>query len=130
LFLCLIWRNKEKLFFFLLYLSFIRYNKKIMSVIQNKKCGKCEKIVYPAEEIKCLDKVSCFFYCLLFFILLYHLDIRQKGKSRMRSSYSWRVFFFTESSCMITFTCLILFELTFVFNMINWFNSSFGIKAV
>lgn len=29
-----------------------------MSVVQNKKCGKCEKIVYPAEEIKCLDKVS------------------------------------------------------------------------
>lgn len=27
-----------------------------MSNIQNKKCGKCEKIVYPAEEIKCLDK--------------------------------------------------------------------------
>jgi len=24
--------------------------------MQNKKCGKCEKIVYPAEEIKCLDK--------------------------------------------------------------------------
>ena len=31
-----------------------------MSTIQNKKCGKCEKIVYPAEEIKCLDKVSRF----------------------------------------------------------------------
>jgi len=29
-----------------------------MSNIQNKKCGKCEKIVYPAEEIKCLDKVK------------------------------------------------------------------------
>jgi hypothetical protein len=29
-----------------------------MSTTQNKKCGKCEKIVYPAEEIKCLDKVS------------------------------------------------------------------------
>jgi hypothetical protein len=27
-----------------------------MSVVQNKKCGKCEKVVYPAEEIKCLDK--------------------------------------------------------------------------
>jgi len=27
-----------------------------MSTTQNKKCGKCEKIVYPAEEIKCLDK--------------------------------------------------------------------------
>ncbi|CAF0849293.1 unnamed protein product [Rotaria sordida] len=27
-----------------------------MSVVQNKKCGKCEKIVYPTEEIKCLDK--------------------------------------------------------------------------
>lgn len=27
-----------------------------MSTNQNKKCGKCEKIVYPAEEIKCLDK--------------------------------------------------------------------------
>ncbi|CAF2502488.1 unnamed protein product [Rotaria sp. Silwood2] len=27
-----------------------------MSTGQNKKCGKCEKIVYPAEEIKCLDK--------------------------------------------------------------------------
>ncbi len=39
-----------------------------MSVIQNKKCGKCEKIVYPAEEIKCLDKVSCFLCC---FIVLY-----------------------------------------------------------
>lgn len=24
-----------------------------------KKCGKCDKIVYPAEELKCLDKVSC-----------------------------------------------------------------------
>ncbi len=23
-----------------------------------RKCGKCEKTVYPAEEIKCLDKVS------------------------------------------------------------------------
>ena len=29
-----------------------------MSNIQNKKCGKCEKIVYPAEEIKYLDKVK------------------------------------------------------------------------
>ncbi|CAF2149947.1 unnamed protein product [Rotaria magnacalcarata] len=27
-----------------------------MSTAQNKKCGKCEKVVYPAEEIKCLDK--------------------------------------------------------------------------
>ncbi len=35
----------------------------MMSLVQNKNCGKCEKIVYPAEEIKCLDKVSCFFYC-------------------------------------------------------------------
>ncbi|CAF3669481.1 unnamed protein product [Adineta steineri] len=24
--------------------------------MQNKNCGKCEKVVYPAEEIKCLDK--------------------------------------------------------------------------
>ena len=23
-----------------------------------KRCGKCEKVVYPAEELKCLDKVS------------------------------------------------------------------------
>lgn len=29
-----------------------------MSTGQNKNCGKCEKVVYPAEEIKCLDKVS------------------------------------------------------------------------
>ncbi|CAF1325548.1 unnamed protein product [Adineta ricciae] len=27
-----------------------------MSVVPNKKCGRCEKIVYPTEEIKCLDK--------------------------------------------------------------------------
>lgn len=57
-----------------------------MSVVQNKKCGKCEKVVYPAEEIKCLDKVSYLCYCSLFFILLCHLDIRQKGKSHMDSS--------------------------------------------
>lgn len=33
-----------------------------MSTAQNKKCGKCEKVVYPAEEIKCLDKVSFSFH--------------------------------------------------------------------
>ncbi|CAF0804890.1 unnamed protein product [Rotaria sordida] len=27
-----------------------------MSTAQNKKCSKCDKIVYPTEEIKCLDK--------------------------------------------------------------------------
>jgi len=26
-----------------------------------KKCGKCEKVVYPAEEIKCLDQVNLLF---------------------------------------------------------------------
>jgi hypothetical protein len=40
-----------------------------MSVIPNKKCGRCEKIVYPTEEIKCLDKVNSF-------ILFSHSDIR------------------------------------------------------
>lgn len=24
----------------------------------NKKCARCEKTVYPIEELKCLDKVS------------------------------------------------------------------------
>lgn len=24
----------------------------------NKKCARCEKIVYPTEELKCLDKVK------------------------------------------------------------------------
>lgn len=26
----------------------------------NKKCAKCEKTVYPTEELKCLDKVGGF----------------------------------------------------------------------
>jgi hypothetical protein len=57
-----------------------------MSVIPNKKCGRCEKIVYPTEEIKCLDKVSSFFSSLFFLIFLCHSDIRPKGKTCVNAS--------------------------------------------
>jgi len=45
-----------------------------------KRCAKCEKTVYPAEELKCLDKVrerSAFYFngrsprCLSLMCLLY-----------------------------------------------------------
>ena len=31
----------------------------------SKKCARCEKTVYPTEELKCLDKVSTYFSILL-----------------------------------------------------------------
>lgn len=33
----------------------------------SKKCGRCEKTVYPTEELKCLDKVGRVF-CFDFFL--------------------------------------------------------------
>lgn len=32
--------------------------QKVMCASQKKTCARCEKIVYPTEELKCLDKVS------------------------------------------------------------------------
>lgn len=34
----------------------------------NKKCARCDKIVYPIEELKCLDKVFILLICIYFFL--------------------------------------------------------------
>jgi hypothetical protein len=46
--------------FFLLFFLTLKIKKQMST--GPKKCGKCEKVVYPAEEIKCLDQVNLSFH--------------------------------------------------------------------
>ncbi len=44
-----------------------------------KKCAKCDKLVYPVEELKCFDKVFPFGYkkkCFHFYSYIVHIAPR------------------------------------------------------
>lgn len=43
----------------------------------NKKCARCEKTVYPIEELKCLDKVN--FHCISNFFRLFMMFLLYKS---------------------------------------------------
>lgn len=48
----------------------------------NKTCARCEKTVYPTEELKCLDKVNLlytFYYYIKYFVYLYKKVILVRG---------------------------------------------------
>jgi len=78
--LCLLVKITKKILFFcpsdfslFIFCSTIKIQRN-MSTAQ-KKCGKCEKIVYPAEEIKCLDKVNLSFQSFFLFFFLFSILI-------------------------------------------------------
>lgn len=46
-------------------------SRKRKSSEMNKSCARCNKVVYPIEELKCLDKVCQFFLLTLFSLFLF-----------------------------------------------------------
>lgn len=52
------------------HLRTVKFNKvQVPSPKMNKNCARCNKVVYPIEELKCLDKVCVVFLLCRHFVL-------------------------------------------------------------